>query len=326
MTSSMRRRDFITLLGGAAAAWPLAARAQRAAAVVGLLHVASPGVYSLNGFYQGLKDLGFVEGQNVAIEYRWANNDPNRLPELAADLVRRRVKVIVALASIRAVRVAKAATSTIPIVLGNGGDPVDSGLVASFNRPGGNITGATSMSAELGSKQLGLLHELVPRAGRFAVLVKPPTVVSSLADIQAAAVALGRQLEIFNVRTVAEIDTAFARLVQNRAEALLVTTDALFIDRRLQLVTLAARHTMPTLYPFREFMDVGGLMMYGPNLADRDRQVGIYTGRILKGEKPADLPIVRPTKFEFVINLQTARALGIEVPPTLLALTDAVIE
>jgi putative ABC transport system substrate-binding protein len=282
----------------------------------------------VTAFLRGLKEAGFVEGQNVAIEYRWANNEAERLPELAADLVRRRVDVIVALASTQAVVAAKGATTTIPIVFGQGADPVQQGLVVSMNRPGGNVSGVISMSGELGGKQIGLLHDLLPRATRFAILIKPGNGVNEvlLRDARAAASAVGRQIEVFTASTNGEIDTAIASLVQKRAEALLVTTDPLFIDRRVQLVSLMARHAMPAMYPFREYAEAGGLMTYGPNLADRDRQVGIYTGRILKGEKPTDLPVTRSTKFEFIINLQTAKLLGIDVPPFLLATADEVIE
>jgi putative ABC transport system substrate-binding protein len=324
----MRRRDFITLLGGTTVGWPLAARAQPTMPVIGLLHIATPFVYALAGFRLGLKEAGYVEGQNVAIEYRWANNEAERLPELAADLVRRRVDVIVALASTQAVVAAKGATTTIPIVFGQGADPVQQGLVVSMNRPGGNVSGVISMSGELGGKQIGLLHDLLPRATRFAILIKPGNGVNEvlLRDARAAASAIGRQIEVSTASTKGEIDTAIASLLQKRAEALLVTTDLLFNDRRVQLVTLTARHAMPAIYPFREYAEAGGLMTYGPNLADRDRQVGVYTGRILKGEKPMDLPIMRSTKFEFIINLQTAKLLGIDVPPFLLATADEVIE
>jgi putative ABC transport system substrate-binding protein len=325
---TMQRRSFLTLLGGAAAAWPLAARAQQPVMpVVGYLY---PGVPEASAtvtaaFRKGLSEAGFVEGRNVTVEYRWAQNDNARLPELAADLVRRRVAVIVVRGTVAA-RAAKEATATTPIVFGSGGDPVEAGLVASINRPGGNVTGAVSMSGELGSKWLGLLHELVPRAARFAILITPGTFASLVSNIRAAAAVIGRQIEIFNTATPLAIDAAFARLVQDRFDALIVTPEPLFIDRRLQIVTLAAHYRLPTIYPFREFVEVGALMAYGPNLGERDRQVGLYTGQILKGEKPADLPIVRSTKFELIINRQTARTLGIDVPPTLLALADEVIE
>jgi putative ABC transport system substrate-binding protein len=330
---TVRRRQFITLVGGAAVApalfRPLAARAQQPALpVIGFLHSAAPFVYPLAGFRQGLKEAGYVEGQNVAVEYRWANNEVGRLPELAADLARRRVDVIVALASGQAALAAKAATATIPIVFGNGTDPVQVGLVASLNRPGGNISGVSSMSGELGGKQIGLLHELLPRATRFAMLVNPDSSAAEalIKDARAAALAIGGQIEVFNANTAGGIDTAFAGFVQEQAEGLLVTTDPLFNDRRVQLITQTARHAMPAIYPFREYAESGGLMTYGPNLADRDRQVGLYTGRILKGEKPMDLPVMRSSKFEFIINLQTSKIIGITVPPILLATADEVIE
>jgi putative ABC transport system substrate-binding protein len=296
--------------------------------VIGFLHSAAPFVYPLAGFRQGLKEAGYVEGQNVAVEYRWANNEVGRLPELAADLARRRVDVIVALASGQAALAAKAATATIPIVFGNGTDPVQVGLVASLNRPGGNISGVSSMSGELGGKQIGLLHELLPRATRFAMLVNPDSSAAEalIKDARAAALAIGGQIEVFNANTAGGIDTAFAGFVQEQAEGLLVTTDPLFNDRRVQLITQTARHAMPAIYPFREYAESGGLMTYGPNLADRDRQVGLYTGRILKGEKPMDLPVMRSSKFEFIINLQTSKIIGITVPPILLATADEVIE
>jgi putative tryptophan/tyrosine transport system substrate-binding protein len=279
-------------------------------------------------FRKGLSETGFVEGRNVAIEYRWAHDDFARLPELAADLVRRRVAVIAAPGSSPGGLAAKAATTTIPIVFSTGVDPVQAGLVASFNRPGGNVTGILSMSLELGPKRLGLLHELLPGAARFAMLIDPtsPNAESEVTDLQAAAATIGRQIEVFYAGTNRDIDTAFASLVQKRSDALWVAPNTLFINRRVQIVTLAARHAVPAAYPDRQITEVGGLMSYGSSQADIHRQVGIYTGRILKGEKPADLPVMQPTRFEFVINLQTARTLGIEVPPTLLALADEVIE
>ena len=323
----MRRREFITLLGSATA-WPLVARAQQVMPVIGILNIGAPFVYPLSGLREGLKDAGFVEGQSVAIEYRWANNDLTRLPDLAADLVRRGVTVIVAMASAPAALAAKAATTAIPIVFGFGVDPVAAGLVDSINRPSGNITGITSMSGELGGKQLGLLHELLPNATRFAVLLNPenPATASLGRDAQAAASATGQHVEVLNASTIAEIDGAFAALVENRVQGLLVTTDTLFADRRVQLIILSARHAIPAIYPFRENAEAGGLMSYGPNLTDRDRQVGIYVGRILKGEKPSALPVMRATKFEFVINKQTAKTMGLVIPSTFYALADEVIE
>ena len=279
-------------------------------------------------FRKGLSETGYVEGRNVAIEYRWARNEYDRLPELAADLVRRRVNVIVAIGGTPAVLAAKAATTTIPIVFGFGGDPVQTGLVASLSRPGGNITGVVTMNVELAAKRLGLLHELVPGATRFAVLLNPnsPASASPTRDALAAAAPAGWQIEFLAVATNSDLNTAFARLAERRADALMVIPELIFVSRRVQLLTLAARHAVPTIYPSREFAEAGGLMSYGSSFTDMHRQAGVYTGRILKGEKPADLPVMRPTTFEFVINLQTAQALGIDVPPTLLARADEVIE
>jgi putative tryptophan/tyrosine transport system substrate-binding protein len=278
-------------------------------------------------FRQGLSEMGYVEGRNVAIEYRTSLRQPGRAEELAAELVRHRVSVIVA-STLNAALAAKAATTTIPIVFNAVGDPVETGLVASLNRPGGNVTGVTTIGGGLGAKRLGLLHDLVPRAAQLALLVDPRTPSAKLitAETQAAVTAIGRQVEAFGASTNREIDTAFASLVQKGTEALVVSESALFESRRAQLTTLAALHRLPAIYPLREYLEVGGLMSYGANWTDQLRQVGIYTGRILKGEKPADLPVMRPTKFEFVINLQTARTLGIEVPPSLLAIADEVIE
>jgi putative tryptophan/tyrosine transport system substrate-binding protein len=328
----LKRRQFITLLAGAAAAWPVAARAQQPTIpVVGYVHSDSPQTVAslLAAFREGLSETGYVEGQNVAIEYRWAQNDLSRIPELVADLVRRRVDVIAAPGSSAVALAAKAATTTIPIVFSLGLDPVQLGLVASLSRPGGNITGVNSMSNELVAKRLGLLHELLPTAIRFGVLVNPqnPTTDESLKkDVEAAAAAIGPQIDFFTASTGAEIDTAFGSLLQRRADALVVHPDNLFINRRVQLITLAARHAVPVMYPLRPDAEAGGLMSYGTKLADAHRQAGVYTGRILKGAKPADLPVVQPTKFEFIINLQTAKTIGLKVPPTLLARTDEVIE
>jgi putative ABC transport system substrate-binding protein len=326
----MRRRSFITLLGGAAAAWPVAARAQQRTAmpVVGYFTSGGPEANVDEAFRKGLSEAGYVEGRDVTIEYRWAHNEFDRLPELAADLVRRRVAVIVARGSTAAALAAKAATTTIPIVFSTGIDPVQSGLVASLNRPGGNVTGYANMSRELVGKQIGLLHELLPRAVHFALLVNPniPFTESMVAEAHSAATAIGRPLEVLTATTNRDIDTAFATLAQKRAEALLVSSNQLFGNRRAQILTLAAHHRMPAFYAGRDFVEAGGLMSYAPRYMDDHRQIGIYTGRILKGEKPADLPVMRPTKFEFIINLQTARTLGIEIPPTLLALADEVIE
>jgi putative tryptophan/tyrosine transport system substrate-binding protein len=325
----LRRRQFITLIGGAAAAWPLAARAQQPALpVVGMLQIGAS--WDFTGFRQGLKELGYVEGQNLAIEYRWANGDPNRLPELAADLVHRQVRVIASIASPRAVQEAKAATNTIPIVFGYGSDPVQWGHVASLDRPGGNITGMTSVSGELVGKQLGILHELLPQVSHFGALENPNNgnPESFVKDAQAAAsAAFGQTVEVLNASTSREIDAVFTRFSDDkRAQALLVSNDPLFLARRVQLAILSARYAIPAIYPFREQVEAGGLLSYGPDLIDRDRQVGRYVGRILKGEKPADLPVMQPTKFGLVINVNTAEALGLDVPPTLLALADEVIE
>jgi putative ABC transport system substrate-binding protein len=328
--AEMRRRQFISLLGSAAAAWPLAARAQQAALpVVGFVYPSVPELSAgiVAAFRKGLNETGFVEGRNVTIEFRFGYNDIAQLPK-AADLVDRRVAVIATPGSTPSALAAKAATATIPIVFGIGPDPVEIGLVASLNRPGGNITGITSMNAELGAKRLGLLHELLPSAVRFAVLVNPNNRNAEplTRDAQATASAIGREIEIFAASSAREIDAAFVSLLQKRADALLVSPDPLFGSRRVQLVTLATHHRLPTIYSFRENVEIGGLMSYGSSAAERDRQVGIYAGRILKGEKPADLPVIRADKFEFVINLQTARVLGLDVSPTLLALADEVIE
>jgi putative ABC transport system substrate-binding protein len=327
---NMKRREFITLLGGAAA-WPLAARAQQPAMpVIGFLNSASPEGYApmIAAFRQGLSETGYVEGQNVAIEYRLANNEIDRLPELAADLVRRRVAVIAATGGTAVPLAAKAATTTIPIVFGVGGDPVKFGFVTSFNRPGGNVTGISFMSDELVPKRVGLLHELVPGAVRFAVLVNPtiPNTETLTRGSQAAASAIGRQIEVLTASTNRDIDLAFASLVEKQADALLVAPGVLFANRRVQLTTLAARHAVPAIYFDRQFAEAGGLMSYGANISDVMRQLGIYTGRVLRGEKPADMPVMQPTKFDLVINLTTAKALGLDVPPTLLARADEVLE
>jgi putative ABC transport system substrate-binding protein len=325
----MRRREFITLLGGAAA-WPLAARAQQPGMpVIGYLHVGvpEPNAFMVAALREGLSESGFVEGRNVTIEPRFAQNDFRRLPELAADLVRRRVAVI-ATQGAAAALAAKAATTTIPIVFGTDSDPVPIGLVASLNRPGGNVTGVSSMGVEIGSKRIGIMRELRPRAARFAVLVNPgaSSAEAVTKDAQATASAIGMQIDIVHASTNREIDAAFATLVQQQTDAVVVGNFTLFLNRMTQILTLAARHAVPAIYGERRFAEAGGLMSYGTSLPDLYRQIGIYTGRILKGEKPADLPVVQPTKFEFVINLQTARTLGIDVPPTLLALADEVIE
>jgi putative ABC transport system substrate-binding protein len=327
----MRRREFITLLGGAAAAWPMAARAQQQTGVpvVGYLVSGTPeaNVHIVAAFRRGLSEAGFVEGRNVAIEPRYTNNELPRASELAADLVQRRVAVLATTTAGMALRL-KAATATIPIVFVAFGDAVQVGLVTNLARPGGNLTGINSMGGELGAKRLGLLHELLPRAQRFGLLVNPatPAFQSDIATAQAAATTMGRPLEVLAANTNREIDAAFARAVELRLDALTVAHNQLFDGRRVQLTTLAARHVMPTIFFDRSFAEVGGLMSYAASTTDLFRQSGVYVGRILKGEKPADLPVMQPTKFEFVINLQTARTLGIEVPPTLLAIADEVIE
>jgi putative tryptophan/tyrosine transport system substrate-binding protein len=326
----VNRRAFILLLGGAGAAWPLAARAQqRPAAVIGFLSssaLADRARY-LTPFQQGVRETGYVEGQNVVVEYRWAQDQHDRLPDLAADLVRRQVTVIAAHDTPSSI-VAKAATTTIPIVFASGGDPVKLGLVASLNRPGANVTGVTFVTAELGAKQLGLLHELQPGAVRVGVLVDPnfaPT-QSFVSDVQAAASSLGKQIEVLEASTGRDIDTAFARPAQKPIDALLIGPGPLLDNRRVQLATLAAYHRVPAIYSLREFAEAGGLMSYGTSITGAYRQAGVYTGRILKGEKPADLPVIQSTKFEFVINLNTAKALGLTIPPGLLAIADEVIE
>jgi putative tryptophan/tyrosine transport system substrate-binding protein len=327
----MRRRDFIALLGGAVAAWPLAAGGQQGALpVIGLLHPGSPEANArfVAGFRKGLGETGHVEGRNVLIEYRWGHGESTRLPELAADLVRRAVSVVVTPGGVAAAIEAKAATATIPIVFVIGADPVQAGLVVSLNRPGGNVTGITSLNLGLAAKQLGLLHQLLQRDARFAVLVNSSNPQSrlALADVQAAAAAMGQPLDIVTATTNREITSAFNEAVKKRADAILISPDPLFTSRPVQLATLAARHAMPAVYALREFAEGGGLISYGSNFTDMFRQAGTYVARILKGEKPADLPILQATKFELVINLQTAEALGLEVPATLLALADEVIE
>jgi putative ABC transport system substrate-binding protein len=327
----MQRREFITLLGGGAAAWPLAARAQQASIpVVGYIYggTAEGGSNQTAAFRKGLSESGFVEGRNVTIEYRYAENEYNRLPEIVADLVRRRVTVIATVGTTLAAHAAKAVTTTIPIVFGSGGDPVSDGLVASLNRPGGNITGVSFMTSELTAKRLGLMHELLSGATRFGLLVhrRGASDEAAVQDALTAAATLGRQVELLSVNDAREIDIAFASLRQKQIEALLVSPSPLFLSRRIHLATAATRHVVPVIYPDRQYAEAGGLMSYGANVPDQFRLAGTYVGRILKGEKPADLPVIRPTKLEFIINLQTARLLGIDVPPTLLAIADEVIE
>jgi putative ABC transport system substrate-binding protein len=326
----IRRREFIPTVVGAVA-WPLAGRAQqRAVPVIGFLHSQAPDGYAVMvaAFREGLKETGFIEGQNVAIEYRWAYNQADRLLELAAELVRLRVNVIATPGSTPAAVVAKAATTSIPIVFQTGGDPVQIGLVASLNRPGSNVTGVTSMNAAFVPKQLGLVHELMPRVMRFGLLVNPnnPLADSLITDTRSAAMAIGLQIEILAAPTNNGIDAAFAGIEQRQIGAVLVTADPLLFSRRVQIVALAAHYRVPTIYPWRESTEAGGLLSYGTSLADGYRQAGIYTGRVLNGEKPADLPVMQGAKFEFVINLHTARLLGVDVPATLLAIADEVTQ
>jgi putative tryptophan/tyrosine transport system substrate-binding protein len=327
----MKRRTFITLLGGAAAL-PLAARAQQSAVpVIGLVNAGSreASASRVAAFRKGLSETGYVEGQNVAVEYHWFSGQYDRLPTLMADLVRRRVAIIATPGGTLAASAAKAATTTIPIVFGVAEDPVTLGLVSSLARPGGNATGTNVFLWEVAAKRLGLLHELAPRAVRVAVLINPGNVPSgeaTLRDLPEAARAIGLQIQILNASTSREIEAAFATLVRDRADALFVAPDTFFISRRVQFATLATRHGIPAAYSTREEVEAGGLMSYGTDIPDMWRQVGIYAGQVLKGAKPADLPVVQATKFEFVINLVTARAIGLDVPPTLLARADEVIE
>src|SRR5262245_46535193 len=332
MASHIGRRKFLATLGGAAAAWPLAARAQQPAMpVIGHLNPQSPDGQTgrLRGFRQGLKEAGYVEGENVAIEYRWAEGQFDRLPELAAELVRRQVSVIVATGGPASPMAAKAATTTIPIVFNVNQDPVRLGLVASLARPGGNLTGINFLSTELAAKRLELLRELVPGAARVAVLVNPAnatTAEATLRDAEAAARVMGLEIQVLNASTSREINATFAGLGRARPDALFVGGDGFFVSRRVQLVNLASRHVVPAIYDARQFPEVGGLMSYGSSIEDAWRQVGVYAGRVLKGTKPADLPVVQSSKFELVINAETARMLDLTIPPTLLSVADEVIE
>ena len=327
----LQRREFITLTRRRGRCVAAPAQAQQPMPVIGFLDPRSPDTLAdrLRAFRQGLKDTGYVEGENVAIEYRWAENQLDRLPALAADLVRRRVAVIATNGGAAAAFAAKAATTTIPIVFMAGEDPVRLGLVASLARPGGNLTGVNLVISELTAKRLELLRELVPRASRVAVLVNPANTANTettVRDVKAAARAMGLQIQVLSASTSREIEAAFATFVRERPDALFVGNDAFFTSRRVQLVHLATRHAIPATYTVRDFAEAGGLMSYGVNITDAFRQVGVYVGRILKGAKPADLPVVQSSKFELVINLQTARLLGLDVPPALLARADEVIE
>jgi putative tryptophan/tyrosine transport system substrate-binding protein len=328
----VKRREFIALLGGAAASWPLAALAQQAAMpVVGFINGGTADANARNaaGFRTGLNETGYVEGRNVTVEYHWLEGEYDRVPALLADLVHRHVAVIATPGFTPAARAAKAATATIPIVFGVAGDPVQLGLVASLARPGGNATGMNFFAQEVAAKRLRLLHDLVPKAVRIAVLVNPANASiaeSTLLDVQQAAPTIGLQIQILNATTIDEIDAAFATIARERLDALFVAPDGFFVSRRGQLATLTVRDRIPSVYADSNYVSAGGLMSYGTDLADMFHQVGVYTGSILKGAKPADLPVLQSTKFEFVINLQTARALGIEVPTALLSIADKVIE
>ena len=327
----MQRRKFIRLLGGAAVVCPLAARAQQPAIpVIGYLSSGTAGGFAplVAAFRDGLNETGYVEGRNVTIEFRWSEGQDQQLPAFVADLIRQHAAIIVATGGSAPAVAAKAATTTIPIVFTGGGDPVTLGLVQSLNRPGANATGVLNISAVLTTKRLEFLRELVPSVGMIAVLVNPDRVGSDkqLAELETSARSLGQKIEVFNVYAEAELDSIFARMVRQGAGALYVTADPFFTSRIARLVALAAQHSIPTSYSFRSFAMAGGLMTYGANLADQHRQAGVYAGRILKGAKPADLPVLQPTKFDFVINLKTARVLGLKVPEKLLALADEVME
>lgn len=325
----MRRREFIALLGGSAA-WAIAARAQQAMALIGFLSSRSPheSAAVVEAFCQGLGEIGYFEGKNITIEYRWAGGRYDRLPALAVELVSRQVAVIAATGSPASGQAAKAATATIPIVFISGADPVQEGLVASLNRPGGNATGVSPLLSAMEAKRLGLLREVMPNAALIGVLLNPamPNFDRQVNDVQDAARSVGQQLQILHASNEEQIDAAFATAVERRAEALLVAADPFMLSRRERLVALAARYAIPAIYEVREYAAAGGLMSYGINLADAYRQAGVYVGRILKGEKPGDLPVLQPTKFELVINLKTAKALSLTVPPGILAIADEVIE
>jgi ABC-type uncharacterized transport system substrate-binding protein len=330
----LKRREFITLLGGAVAAWPLVARAQQSPLpVIGFLNAASPDLFAhvVRAFRLGLNEMGYVEGRNVEIEYRWAENQYDRLPALAAELVRRRVSVITTGSATLAALAAKAATTTIPIVFLMGADPVELGFVTSLNRPGGNLTGVTTLNVEISPKRLEVLRELLPTTTIMGVLVNPmnnpATVETELRQAKAATHTLGLQMiHVLQATTERDLDSAFSTLIQRRAGGLVISADTFFSGKSVELAALASRHAMPTISPYREFVTAGGLMSYGGSVTELYRLVGIYTGRVLKGEQPADLPVQQVTKVELVINLKTAKSLGLEVPPTLLARADEVIE
>jgi putative tryptophan/tyrosine transport system substrate-binding protein len=325
----MRRREFITLLGGSAAAWPLVARGQQAALpVIGYLHSASPEPYSpmIAAFRHGLAEAGYVDGQNVTIDYRWAEGQFNRLPALATELVARRPAVLVAAGGDVSAAAAKAVTTSVPIVFTIGADPVGTGLVSNLSRPSGNLTGVTFFTITLGPKRLELLRELLPKAGMIAILVNPKSLNPDAKEVQEAARKLGQSVHVLNAANEGDIDTAFRSLAQERDDALIVVSNPLFTSRREQVVTLANYHRVPAIYPLREYVTSGGLVSYGASIEDAYHQSGVYAGRLLKGAKPSDLPVVQPTKFKLVINLKTAKALGLTVPPPLLARADEVIE
>jgi putative tryptophan/tyrosine transport system substrate-binding protein len=329
MSVQLKRRQFITLLGGAAAAWPLAARAQKQP-VIGFLsgRSSADSIEEVKGFHKGLAETGHVEGKNIAIEFRWADGHYDQLPALATDLVARRVEVIAAVGGGASGLAAKSVTSTIPIIFASGGDAVKIGLVASLNRPGGNVTGVNIIFGALGAKRLELLHELAPAASTIAMLVNPnyPSAPIEVEDVQTAGRKLGLRIEIFNARTESEIEPAFTGLIERRAGGLLIADDPFLQGQRSRIVELAGRHTVPAMYFSRDFVDAGGLMSYGPSLVDAYRLVGVYCGRVLKGEKPADLPVQQPTKYSLLINLKAVRALGLTIPDRLLAIADEVIE
>jgi putative ABC transport system substrate-binding protein len=330
VTAKMKRREFITLLSSAAAMWPLGARGQQAGQVIGFLSARSPGdsIDPLAGFRRGLKEGGFVEGQNVVIDFRWANGEYGRLPEMAAELVRRQVNVIAAVGGELSAVAAKRATNTIPIAFATGSDPIKGGLVESFNRPGGNATGVTTLTNFMEAKRLGLLRELAPKSEVIGVLMNPnfPASVIQLRDIEAAAPALGRRLVVAKASTDAELEDAFGRLLRERAEALLVGADPYFDVRRDRIVAFAAEHRLPAIYQFRDFAAVGGVLSYGVDFRETYRQVGLYTAKLLKGANPADVPVQQIDKFELVINMKTAKAQGIMISDNLLSLADEVIE